>query len=168
VAFITDDQLAQRFADLLRRLGGSGAEVAGLADLPPDQQRMVMDGNVRGRGCVTRHWVTLGYTASQAAAWDEAFSFSRDLGLFFALSDNRANFVTGPDNDPIKTLDRRKELDGLLTMLAGGVAVNPGTQTAAEVMSGTLKARQDFDAAVARDRLRPGSFWDEQRRGYPR
>lgn len=115
MAFLTDAQVKTKLAANLK---------VAEADLPDAWDEIVPDANTAGQNEVTQAITNLGYTAAQAATWDRAAEFNRDMALFWCLVNGAG--LHGHDPTFIDKLDRRAELKEITApILIGGEPVDP-------------------------------------------
>lgn len=68
-------------------------------------------------------FVLKGYSPDQLAAWDDAYTYSHQLGTYFALTAGAA--LASYDTKTIEWMDVRKELREAAALIVGGAAVAP-------------------------------------------
>lgn len=109
MAFVTEAQVKTELTAILGR-----------AELETDTiwNQLIPGATEDAANEVTSAMVKRGFTAAQAASWDRAKEFSRDIALYWALVKGSA--TKAYDQQAIDKLDRRKELL-TVDVLIGGV-----------------------------------------------
>jgi len=122
MAFITDDQLKQSFADVLK--------VFNVGDLKSFiKDFMVSECNLDAYQDIRGALFQRGYTAAQIDSWDRGAVFNRDIGLFWLLS--RTANVNQWDMEFTEKFDRRLELANVAVTSGDLVLIPAGYPTGA-------------------------------------
>lgn len=141
--FLTDSQLKQHLADLLRE---------DVAELPDAWDSVISAANVTAQMAINSALGALGFSPAQVAAWDGLAAYNRSLGLFFAMNDG-AVLIDFPQ-ERIDALDRRKELsrkaDPPFQYTANGVIQPPAAAFTGDPTGGRGVASGRIAAADSR------------------
>lgn len=113
--FLTDLQIEQSLADLLKLAGGVGA-------LPANAPNVVTEAHAAAYNEVVGRLLARGYTLAQITAWDQGVFYERQITLFFCMVNLAGTF--GYDEKWIAMYDRRKDLATVMLSI-GGTFVSP-------------------------------------------
>ena len=151
--WLTDAELKDALADLLRQAGGGAA-------LPAAWDSVVTAANNDAEADIRSALGALGYSPAQIERWDRRKTFSRSLGLFRLLSDG--GILIDFDPKKIEMLDRRKELskkaDPPFQYTAGGVVEAPAATLTDDPVGGRGVASGRMESA-ATDRVTMSTEW---------
>jgi hypothetical protein len=118
MAFITDEQLRERLAGLLKVAADSE-----LIDDNSPWQTIIEDSNESAYQEILGRLSDRGFTMAQIESWSRRQEFNIDIGLFWALT--KGGGLHAYDDRFIVKLDRREELDSVAILDSSGSALGP-------------------------------------------
>ena len=93
------------------------------ADLPAAWDNICAHAARRAAAELRSIFVLKGYTPDQLAAWDDGFTYSQQLGTYFALTAGAA--LASYDTKTVEWMDCRKDLRETGALIIGGAVVAP-------------------------------------------
>lgn len=109
MAFLADADLKEALRQMLKLTAAS--------EMEEPLSAMVPDANEAAQNEIEAALAARGYSASQAAAWDRAEEYNRDLGLWWLLVKGAG--LNRFDETFVSKLDRRKELSNAAILISG-------------------------------------------------
>lgn len=155
--WVTSDEVIQELADRLHQdVSVVATRYTRWAESTTERAIGELKGALLGKG----------YAIADINRWKLKHPYSLDLAAFYAAEKARSILGGTQDSQPLEATNPLKQFDAeWFVLVMDDDTVASTAPAGGAVDAGLLRVRQDFDAAVARDRCRPGSFWDEQRRG---
>jgi hypothetical protein len=143
VAWLTDEELLDELAAVLKTTGGRAALQAHYT-LP------AAAANRRAKAFIRQFVVERGYVAASAELWELANPYHRSFGLYLIGVDSRSNFSEAEAAD-LNRQDPRDEMAKLGTLLdaTGAELPRPDTSAVTNAGAGIPDWRKALDAATA-------------------
>jgi hypothetical protein len=98
-----------------------------------------------------------GYDPSLLSSWDDSYTYSHQLGTYFALTAGTA--LATYDTKQIEWMDIRKELREAAALIINGVATPPGGTAIGGISSGRVTTADDALRRHGRRRWDGGGRW---------